>query len=83
MAKSVSRRRFLAAVLAGNAMAVYGQRRPPPRGAPMRQAAPVQVAADPQLWLPTSSGQAANVEFANSPDWVRRIASRMPLRAVG
>ncbi len=71
MTRHFSRRRFLAAILAGNALAAYGQGGRPRRGARMRQAAPVQVPAEPQLWLPANSGQGANVKFASSPDWVR------------
>lgn len=71
MAKYFSRRQFLAAALAGNALAAYGQRRRPLRGAQKRQSAPVKVSPEPQLWLPTSSGEGAKVKFANSPDWVR------------
>jgi hypothetical protein len=71
MTKYLSRRQFLAAALAGNALAVYGQGRRPPRGAPKRQSAPVNVSPEPQLWLPTNRGQGANIKFANSPDWVR------------
>ncbi len=71
MPKYLSRRRFLAAVLAGNALAAYGQRRLPPHGGPAPPSAPVQGSAEPQLWLPTNSGQGANVKFANSPDWAR------------
>ncbi len=77
MAKYLSRRQFLAALLAGSALVAYGQDKRPPRGnnrrrgAQERQSAPLQVSPEPQLWLPTKSGQGANVKFANSPDWVR------------
>lgn len=68
MTKYLSRRQFLAAVLAGTA---YVQSGPPLRGAQPRQSAPVKASPEPQLWLPTNSGQGANVKFADSPDWVR------------
>jgi hypothetical protein len=72
MSKYLSRREFLAAaVLAGNALAAYGQGRPRLRGAPKRQSDQAGISPEPQLWLPTNKGQGANVKFANSPDWVR------------
>jgi hypothetical protein len=71
MTKYLSRCQFLAAVLAGNALAAYGQGRLPLRGAQKRQSAPIKVSPEPQLWLPTNRGQEAKVKFANSPDWVR------------
>jgi len=69
MTKHLSRRRFLAAGIAGNALAAYGQA--PLRGTKKGPSAPAKVSADPQLWLPADRGQSANVKFANSPDWVR------------
>ena len=77
MTSSLSRRRFLAGVLAGNAVAAYGQVGGPhranngPPGGQRRQPPPVQVSQEPHIWLPTMRGQGANVPFANSPDWVR------------
>jgi len=71
MTRQLSRRQFLAAVVAGNAIAVYGQGRNPPRRQQKSQSAPARVSPEPQLWLPTGSGQGANVKFANSPDWAR------------
>lgn len=70
-----SRRQFLAAGFAGNALATLAQvtkslpgNRP---GVAKRPAGRVEVAPDPILYLPTKRGEAAGVKFANSPDWVR------------
>jgi hypothetical protein len=77
MTNSLSRRQFLAGVLAGNAVAAYGQVGGPhranngPPGGQRRQPPPVQVSQEPHIWLPTTRGEGANVPFANSPDWVR------------
>jgi len=71
MSNELSRREFLAAVVAGSAVGAYGQRKEPSRGAKKGEAAPAKVSPEPHLWLPTSSGQGARVKFANSPDWVR------------
>jgi hypothetical protein len=71
MTKYLSRRKFLAAVLAGNALAAYRQGRLPPRSARKRQSARAKIPPEPQLWLPTNRGQGVKVKFANSPDWVR------------
>src|SRR5579863_4924694 len=71
MTKYLSRREFVAAVVAGNAMAAFGLGRPPLHAAQRRMSIPPQVGPEPRLWLPTGSGQGASVKFANSPDWVR------------
>jgi len=71
MTNKLSRRQFLATLLAGNALVAYGQGRPPLRGPRKRQSSPTKVSPEPQLWLPTNRGQGAKVKFANSPDWVR------------
>jgi hypothetical protein len=70
--KYLSRREFLAAaVLAGNALAAHGRGRPPLRNTQKGQSAPGTGSQEPQLWLPPTKGQAPNVKFADSPDWVR------------
>jgi len=77
MTDYLSRRQFLAAALAGNALAAFGQGRRPvgankrPLAMQERQAAPMRVSTEPRLWLPRNAGEGADVRFANSPVWAR------------
>ena len=68
MTSNWSRRQVLAVALAGNALPAFAQR---PDAAKKRSSGPAQAAAQPKLYLPAKSGEAARVKFANSPDWVR------------
>jgi hypothetical protein len=72
----LSRRRFLAGVLASNAAAAYGQvagpqqaDKAPPAG--KGPSVPAPVAQEPKLWLPPKRSEGNGVSFADSPDWAR------------
>jgi Domain of unknown function (DUF6259) len=67
----VSRRSFLAGVVAGSALTAYGQVARPPRRGKRPPSAPDQDSQEPRIWLPPLRGEGANVPFANSPDWQR------------
>ena len=75
MTNSLSRRQFLAGILAGNALVLPGQIG---RGLPRTQgrgargsAAPGRVSPDPRLWLPANRGEGADIKFIDSPGWAR------------
>jgi hypothetical protein len=77
MANRLSRRKFLAGLLASPAAAAYAQVEPRraesgPAAGKRHPPAPGQVPQEPKLWLPSRHGEASSATFINSPDWARR-----------